>query len=235
MKPRNNALYQKARRLRKSGQSFGEISKNLGISKSTLHFWLQDLPSKYQLDKNAQLNHLHYARLLANKARRTEKLLRTEIIQKNVKKEFKKFPFKNTLVQKAMAAFLYWAEGSKTTSQFKFANTDPALCLFFLTILRKAFYIDEKNIKIYLYLHYYHNVKQMKNFWSSLLKIPKNQFAKIYIKSRKNTSRKRKNFAGICFIRYGKGGQKLKEEVLSIGHFIQETVAPCAHSSTDRI
>lgn len=232
----SSIILQQARNLRLKGESYNKISDALKVSKSTLHYWFLDLPqSPFQRDPEARKRHLMKIRPLATAVIRANKISRIQNIQDKVMQEIKNFPFKNILVQRAIVSFLYWAEGSKTGSgNFKFANTDPRLCLLFITLLRNAFTIDEKNIRICLYLHYYHNINKMQTFWSDLLAVPKTQFEKIYIKSRKKTKKKRRNFAGICFIKYGKGGESLKQEVLHFGRAIQETISPCAHSSMDR-
>lgn len=223
-------IKEKARKLRKAGKSLIAIAKLLNISKTTLYYWFLDLPpSLFQSDPQIRRLHLARVQVLATAAIKAKRQARLENIKKKVLTELKDFPFHNTLVQKALLSFLYWAEGTKTKkSHFKFANTDPALCLFFITLLRKAIDINEKNIRICLYLHHYHNVSRTRNFWSQLLSVPKSQFEKIYIKSRKKTKRKRKNFAGICFIKYGVGGENLRQEMLYYARGIQEKLAPVA-------
>jgi hypothetical protein len=92
--------------------------------------------------------------------------------------------------------------------------------------LRSAYNIDEKCLRVRLHLHHYHNVARVRGFWSKLLGIPKTQFEKIYIKSRKKTKKKRKNFAGICFLKYGKGGVALQKEVLYFIQAVQQKFVP---------
>lgn len=220
-----------ARELRARGSTYGEISRSLDIPKSTLHSWVYDLPpSSYQQNPQLRLKHLARIRPLASRVLHEQKVIRLAAIQKRVQEEVKRYPLKDLMVQRAFAALLYWAEGTKTEkSVFKFANTDPKLALLFLTLLRKAFSIEEQKIQIYLYLHHYHHVATIRKFWSNLLGVPESQFAKVYIKSRRKTKRKRKNFAGICFIRYGRGSEGLKQELLFLAREIQQAITRHAH------
>jgi len=220
------ALKQRARSLRKQGLSYSVISRQLGIAKSTLHYWVYDLPpSSYQNNKDLQLKHLSRIRVLASRAHQTARISRIEAIRSRVVKQVAGYPLKNIGVQRMLAAMLYWAEGSKTgRGQFAFANTDPALAHLFITLLRNGFSIDEKRIRIKLYLHHYHLIGKTRRFWSKQLRVPEQQFEKVYIKPRKNTHRKRKNFAGICFIRYSVGSERLKQEMLILAREIQKRI-----------
>lgn len=226
MAKRNTSLRQKARALRIKGHSYNKISKLLSIPKSTLHYWVYDLPkSPFQLNPKLQLAHLAKIRILAQRVLRDQKLNRIEAIRQKVLQDVKGFPLENVGVQKALAAVLYWAEGTKTErSIFQFANTDPALSLLFLTLLKNGYDVSTENIKIRLHLHHYHNVSKARRFWAKVLDIPESQFEKIFIKSRKNTKRKRKNFAGICFIRYRKGAEELKQRLLMTARAIQTEI-----------
>ena len=102
--------------------------------------------------------------------------------------------------------------------------TIPALSLLFVTLLRNAFALDEKKIRIKLYVHYYHKIKEVRTFWSKLLGVPESQFEKVYVKPRSKTRRFRKNFVGICFVKYGIGAEALKQELLITARAIQEKV-----------
>ena len=53
-----------------------------------------------------------------------------------------------------------------------------------------------------MHLYYYHREKEIKTFWSKLLNIPENQFEKTYRKYRSKEKTFRRNFGGICFIKY---------------------------------
>lgn len=159
----------------------------------------------------------------ANRIKREKHL--NKIIDK-VNKEVSLFSLKEKQYQKSLLAMLYWAEGAKSRGALIFTNTDPKLCLLFITMLRNVYKVDEDKFRIRLHLHYYHDVNMSISFWSRLLKIPESKFGKIYIKKRSKTKKFRENFAGICFIKYH--SEDLRFEVLQVADQIANKIAPVA-------
>lgn len=149
-----------------------------------------------------------------------------EQIAKRVKAEVDSWSFlKNRAAQKAFLSLLYWAEGQKLPlrgAQVRFANTDPRLALLFLTLLRNYYVLDESKLRVRLHLHWYHNVKKTKEFWSKLLDIDELRFIKPRLKRRSKIKRFRKNFAGNCFICYS--GVDLRWEIMDAAYNIQERI-----------
>ena len=211
-----------ASRLRKQSNSYGYISEKLKIPKSTLSNWLAK-KHKNIFNKKAQLLHLSKIRPLAIEAKKIKNLKLETILKKKISDEIKNYPIKNLGLWKSMLAMLYWAEGAKYkgVSGLKFVNTDPKLILFYITLLRKCFNIDESRFRVRLHLHYYHNIKNAKNFWSGLTKIPLQQFGSIYIKRRSQTKHFRQNFMGICFISYL--DSNIRRELLELANQLQES------------
>ena len=71
----------------------------------------------------------------------------------------------------------------------------------FLSLLRKAYSIDENKIKAVLHLHSYHNPKKQIEYWSKVTKIRKENIS-VYHKKNKGI-RKKDNYNGCISIRYG--------------------------------
>lgn len=216
----------RARMLRKDGLTFSELSKKMNISRSTLHLWVSDLKSPTYITDEDKRNHLKRIRKLANAKIRQERIDRLGLITKRVKNEIDSYTNVNKDHLKSILSALYWAEGSKTRGHLDFANTDPKLAYLFITLLRKCYKVDEEKIRARLHLHYYHSIKRSRTYWSKLLKIPEAKFGKIYIKKRSKTKHFRKNFAGICFIRYY--SEDLRFEILEYARLLAEKLAPVA-------
>lgn len=216
----------KAAALRKSGLSYGEISKNLGVAKSTLFEWISDIKRPGFITKAERLKHLERIRVLAAKAHHKKREQRLKIISDRIQREVQNYPLQDIRYFKSMLSMLYWAEGSKGRGTVRFANTDPELSRLFLTLLRKCYQIDETKLRARLHLHYYHNIRKTKKFWSDFLNIPEDRFGKIYIKRRNRSKRFRKNFAGICFIKYH--SEDLRFELLETGKFIANRLVSVA-------
>ncbi len=197
------------------GKTYRELTKMFGIPKSTLSYWFGDTLG-HPYDRSQQLNHLMRIRPLARAAIQKKIQDKHEILRIKLEKEIKQYPIENVGTLKLFLAALYWAEGAKNdrASGAIFVNTDPSLCKLYITLLRKCYNIDESRFRIRLHLHYYHGIKKTRRFWSNLLKVSEEKFGKIYIKSRSKTKKFRKNFGGICFIRYT--DSDLRRELLEI-------------------
>lgn len=109
--------------------------------------------------------------------------------------------------------FLYWGEGSKTTGSVSINNTDPEILRFSLYWLNKVLKVPKNKIRVYLHLYKDMNIKQELEFWSKILKIPLNQFAKPYIKSSNRENLTHKGFGrGTCGLAIH--NVNLKEEIM---------------------
>lgn len=174
-----NVIY-KAKKLRKEGNSFGEISKKINVAKSTAYLWVNrielDKEGKKRLEKKRVL-----ARLKALKVLKDKRDDLKEDIKKLAVKTIKKIHFSKE-TKKILCAFLYWGEGSKNTNSLIFTNSDPEMIKTFLNLLRSSFLLDESKFRALLHVHEYHNEKEIKNYWSKIANIPLSQFSKSYLK-----------------------------------------------------
>ena len=212
----------KARLLREEGLSYSELTKKLGVSKSTLHSWIYDLKRPEYITNEQKRKHLERIRPLAKIAIRQKREKRLNEIKQRIIREVDKYPLKRKDYLRSMLAMLYWAEGTKTRGTLAFANTDPSLVLLFLTLLRKCYEIDENRLRVRLHLHYYHKAFKVKRFWSKLLNIPDTKFGKIYFKPRSKTKRFRHNFMGICYIKYY--SEDLRFEILERARLLADRI-----------
>lgn len=219
----------KAKQLRRQRKTYSEITKQLGIPKSTLSGWFGErLGVSFTMDREAQLAHLRRIRLLAVKVVKDKfaklRALEDKEVAEAVRREIRKFPKNNLAVYKSLLSMLYWAEGSKheKMSGLKFANTDPDLMLLYLTLLRKCYDMDEAGFRVRLHVHYYHSIKETKKYWSKLLNIPLSQFNKVYIKKRSKTKKFRRNFIGICFLYHR--GSNIRKELMGLALALQRDI-----------
>ncbi len=215
----SQSIKDKAKLLRKKGYSYGQLTKELKVAKSTLHQWIRGVkrPAKFsKLDRIRWIKEIQPLAAQGNKRKRERAI--NEIIHE-AKIETDKLKISQEM-KKAILAMLYWAEGSKVRGILQFANTDPKLILLFVNLLRSCYKLDESKFRIRLHLHYYHRVKKVKKFWSELLNIPLSQFSKIYRKSRSKEKTFRRNFGGICFVKYN--SVYLKEKIVQYAYALGE-------------
>ncbi len=206
--------------LGKMGKTYSEIQKQFPIPKSTLSLWFKNAGKKP--DRTRQLEHLKRARIIAFESIQRNKLQRVEEAVSSARTVVAELEMRNNGLAKALLAMLYWAEGTKSERSGgpTFTNTDPILALFYLKLLRKAYPIDEDRLRIRIHIHHYHNPRESLRFWSELLGIPESQFGKIYVKKRSTRKKFRRNFQGICFIKYF--DTSIRRELLALGRLIAE-------------
>lgn len=205
------------------GATYREIQEQFPIPKSTLSVWFNGVDKGRGKDRSYMRAHLVQARIKAVAAIRHNKEARLATAFALATNASYGVPLQNKDVLKSLAAMLYWAEGSKSDRGLTvFTNTDPLLSLFYIDLLRKTFALDESKLRIRLHLHYYHKHSEALDFWSNLLKVPKSQFGKIYVKKRSKQKRFRQNFKGICFIIYN--DVSVRRELMDLGRLLAEKV-----------
>ena len=199
------------KKLRKEGLSYTSIGEKYSVSKSTLSYWLKgidDNGAKY-LHREQWMKIIQPMGALANKKIRDKRL---GLIRERVIHEVRNINYA-CVSDKSMLAVLYWAEGAKGRGGgVTFANTDPELMSLFVSLFRRCFKVEERKFRIRLHLHYYHDEKRIKEYWSMLTGIPLNQFTKTYRKRRGTNKLFRKNSLGICFLRYH--SEAIKDEIM---------------------
>ncbi|OHA93811.1 MAG: hypothetical protein A3E02_00010 [Candidatus Zambryskibacteria bacterium RIFCSPHIGHO2_12_FULL_38_34] len=216
---------EKARKLREQGVSYNKLQRMLDIPKSTLSSWFSESLGM-PFDRKTLLKHLANIRILSAKVKRKNKMDELEKIQKKADEEILSYPLDLVSFQKSLISMLYWAEGAKheKVSGLIFVNTDPKLLELFISLLRNCYELDEKKFRVRLHLHYYHPIKETRQFWSKLLEIPESQFTKTLIKRRSLKKRFRKNFHGICILSYL--SSSIRKEILALGYAIHNQIKP---------
>jgi len=170
--------------------SYSQIKEILGVSKSTLSYWLRNYP--LSTERIRQLRDRNSQRI--EKFRLTMQKKKEERIER-YKAFLKDLVIPTNLKELAIAGFfLYWGEGSKTeTSRVALSNSDPRIIKFFVYWLNKVFKVPTTQIYFRLHLYKDMDVHKEISFWSDALGISRKQFVKPYIKS---TSYTRINYKG---------------------------------------
>src|SRR3989338_4021404 len=119
----------KALAMRKKGMSYSAIKEKLGISKSTLSYWLSDMPlSREQI--NVLRAHSPQRIERYRNTMREKREVRMKDMYAVVSKEIGKFTTRELFIA---GFFLYWAEGGKTKRcNITLSNTDPSMLRFYI-------------------------------------------------------------------------------------------------------
>lgn len=202
----------KAIELRKRGKSYHEISKQLGIPKSTLSDWLRDLPWSQEL------------RSKLNEKNSTKNPQRIKNLQTTLKKKWgtwhqqcreeaiKEFPVYRDNPLFVAGLMLYWGEGDKklSNSVVRLSNSDPELIKIYYRFLTRILNVPVEKTTAHLILYPDLVDSVQKNFWSKISTIPLTQFrASTTIKGKQP---KHRLSYGICIIQVS--SRELKEKMI---------------------
>ena len=187
----------KAIELRQKGYSYPKIAMSIGVSKSTLSRWLQDVILTSQQKENLQNNSTSalYAYAKIQQRKRHE---RTKEIITHGKKEFVVL-LKDPLFLSGL--LLYWAEGDKNQQErVKFTNSDEKMILLMMRWFREICGVPENKFRVALHIHNLHIRHNIIDYWSKLTKISEMQFHKPYVKETSLGQRKNILYNGTCAI-----------------------------------
>lgn len=180
----NQAIKDKAVKLRKSGRSYSEILKEVHVAKSTLALWLREVGLSQRQKQRITQKRLEAVQR-GGLARRNQRLLSTRLIEDKAKREIGTISKRELFL---IGVALYWAEGSKqkvhnVSQQVIFSNSDLEMLRFYLRWL-KLIKVNDRDIQLSLYVHSTATVRlaTIKEYWSKSLKLSINRFEKVYFK-----------------------------------------------------
>jgi transcriptional regulator with XRE-family HTH domain len=181
----------RARELRAEAWTLADIAGELGVSKSSVSLWVRDVdfeprprararrrgPNVLQVRKQAEID-----ALLAEGRERIARLSERDLL--------------------IAGTALYAGEGAKTDGSVKFANSDPRMIALFCAWLRQFFDVDERRLRVQLYLHQGLDLDDATDFWSRLTDIPTGQFQQPYRAVPDPSIRKAKHIYGCPAVVY---------------------------------
>lgn len=203
---------EEAIQLRRSGKSYKQINREIGVATSTLASWFKNEPwsreIKVRLSAQVSWSNPRALELLAHANRERWKIKHEEYRTAAIR-EFKKYKNDPLFLTGIM---LYWGAGEKQpkSSVVRLSNSEPEMIKIFNLFLTKVLKISPDKICAWLLLYPDLIDSVQKNFWSKSTGLPIGQFKKsIYIQGRHPT--KRLSF-GVCTIYVQ--SRALKERVL---------------------
>ena len=196
---RKTNLFLKAVKLRKEGNSYGEIRKITGLSKATLSSWFSEKDWSKNIarrlrDTNRKISIKRLLRL--NSAKREQKLLRYENYRAEAREEYNSFKT-NPLFIAGLA--IYWGEGDQAENgRVSVINTDAEMLQTIASFYRTILKISERRLRAGLFIYRDLDEEKTLDYWSSALKIPRDQFIKTQHLPSRSSLTKRKVEFGIC-------------------------------------
>lgn len=200
-----------ALKLRRDNKSYNEITRILGIPKSTLATWfkkdeLSQKTKKLLIKQSNEKSRNRIKTLIKINRIRWEKL--RETAHQEAKKDFS-FLIKNPLFVAGVS--LYWAEGdSKIGNPFRLSNTDPKMISLYVNFLIRVLNIPKENLRAALILYPDLFEEKCIKFWAKIIGIPKSQFYKTQFIKGSHPTKRLSN--GICMIICG--NRQSKEKIM---------------------
>lgn len=190
--------------LRRQGYSYGEIRKEIPVSKSTLSLWLKDLSltdsekDAAEERRNRDASRWRTAAKVSRKRRMEEeshifKIQEREAFDRNVSDPF---------FQVGLA--LYWAEGAKASSSFAFTHSDPEMVRLMLAWVRKYLKVEEGEIGMRIYTYKSFNHGNQEALWAFACGVPAARFKKTLYKNEPLSRKRSANVLGSARIELGR-------------------------------
>lgn len=182
---------ERARVMRAEGMTLLDIATRLAVSKSSVSLWVRDVdftPSPRRYGARRRPHPFHEARLRQIEELDAEGLTRI-----------------GTLSDDAFLAAglaLYAGEGSKTEGQVRLANTDADMVRFFCAWFRRFFDVDERRLRVRVYLHEGLDLQAAQAHWSGVTAVPLAQFRAPYRAVADPTIRRNKHEYGCVYVNY---------------------------------
>ncbi len=177
----------KARELRKKGESVKDISKIVGVSKSTASMWVRDIILTVE-----QLEKLNQKMLKGSELGRTRGAFVQKERRMKLEQDYEEASIQeiNSLTDNELlfsGLCLYWGEGSKKQRELSWCNSDPQLINFMILWLKKSYDIDTDRLAVNVAINEVHKDRDIlvKDYWSKTIGIPLDQFRNTIFKKTK--------------------------------------------------
>jgi len=188
---------ERAIEFRKKGLSYREILERVPVAKSSLSLWLSDLPltvNEKNYLKSRKDSNISRGRIRAASTNRMHRLERERELLLVARDEFSKY---RDQILFHVGVALYWAEGSKRSSQFQFTNSDPAMVNIMLDwIDRYVVGMSRQEVGLRLYVHKPYAHERCEEYWSKMLDVSLLNFKKTIYKPSGLGVKKRPNYKG---------------------------------------
>jgi len=180
---------QKAIMLRKRGKSMGDIAQILGVSKSSVSYWVRDVELS-STQRNALNANGHS--IDAIEKRRIARLAGTATLRASWKQEaFSEVSVLQHDTLWCLGVALYWGEGGKTQQTARLSNSDTSVIKLIMRFFRESCKAKEEKFRGHIHTFSHKNKIQAEQYWSEITGIPRERFYKTYTKKSSASKNKR--------------------------------------------
>ncbi len=187
-----------ARRLRRRGYSYGQISKVIPVSKGTLNSWLKDIELTRRQKERILARIRDALRRGSQKGAWENHRKSVERIRGIVRRARLELPERIDDPFFLTGIALFWAEGAKKARHFSFVNSDPNAIRTMIKWLMKCLGVPKRKIVARIYLHLTYAEKGVGKFWLKATGLPESQFRRPVVKATPHAIRKNPSYMGCC-------------------------------------
>lgn len=177
---RDLSIKNQAINLRKEGYSYNYISEHIGVSKSTLHDWLQTVsysPNRFTIATIGK------ARARSGEAKARMKKDSYEIATQSARNDIGKLTKRDVFM---LGIGVYIGEGSKTNDIVRIVNSDPTIIRFAVRWFIDVCGLSSDHLVARVHLYPSNNELDAIEYWHKVSTIAKSNFQKSSIDTRKN-------------------------------------------------
>lgn len=185
--------------LRKSGESYGQISEKLKVSRSTLSGWFgsedwskrirQKLTDTARAKQSVQMSDL-------NRVRGVNLERAYEDARVEAREEFETLKYNPLFIA---AVMIYWGEGDRVTkNHVRVSNTDPEMLKLLRLFFMKVCNIPESRIKASLLVYPDLDEVECRKYWVGKTGIPASSFTKSTLIAGRHKTKRSGN--GVCIL-----------------------------------
>ncbi|HVM08956.1 MAG TPA: hypothetical protein VM345_10855 [Acidimicrobiales bacterium] len=183
---------EEARRLRVDGLSYNAIAATLGVAKSSVSVWCQDIVLSEE-QKAALMLPVEQAQRKRGATARAARIRRTQLLQEAAAAEIGELADRELFL---IGVTLYWAEGSKQkpwspSGGVTFINSDASVIATFLAWLR-LIGITPADLIMRVAIHEHADIDAAHAFWAEVAQVPVDEFRRPTLK-RHNPKTVRRN------------------------------------------
>jgi hypothetical protein len=187
----------RARELRAQAWTLQEIADELGVAKSSVSLWVRDVGFDATSRRSAAT---HRRPRGSDHPLRRRKLAQLEQLREEGLERIGSLSDREFLVA---GLGLYAGDGAKGEMEVKFANSNPVLVAFICRWLRRFYDVDERRLRVVLYLHEGLDLAAANQHWAEITRIPVEQFTRPYRAVPDASIRHNKHVHGCAHVRYG--------------------------------
>lgn len=155
---------------------YGAIAKELGVAKSTLSRWLENLPLSEERILELRRQAWTVGEAKRERFRQTMRAKRKAKEERIYRAQLRKFAKVSEQAAFVAGLMLYAAEGEKkSTSDISFTNTDPALVRFFSEWSMRFLKFPKEKFRIQLHLYTTMDIRAEESYWLGQLGFSREQ------------------------------------------------------------